>query len=481
MYRADPTRDSQHELSSTPLDGSTPSVRLNDPLALGSNVGGSVINEFNTGETDYLVAAGSGRVVYVADSINDEFDDLFSIPGDRSTGPVQLSAGIPFGDVQDFWLSEDGQVVVFLAGEFGQSALFRVPTDGSAPATPFTDYTHKLEVWLSHDGATVVYSEVTNFGTRMSLYQVPVDGSAAPSFLVQSAPPILLGSVMLTGLGFSDDDMRIVFEQVFDEDELVRSDAGDVADFVVTAGSTHVVYRADQTVDQRFELFRVPIGGGTPVLLTPVAAGVGVQGGYVASSDGQTLYYLATHSAATVVELFRVAADGSSAPVRLSGALVTGGNVSAFALTPDQQHLAYLADQRTDGVFELFGATPVPGTDILLHALPATGDVSSFRIAPDSASVVYRADALDSVFELFAVPPDGSAPRAGSARRRPTTATSRPTSWPSPAAARSTAPTTRKTTWSSSGARCTDRAWGPASCAERGRRALHPPSTAPGR
>lgn len=911
LYRSDQLVDNFYDLFSTPADGSTATVMLNDPLVAGGNVGGQAINIFGAGgRVDYAVAPGSGRVVYVADQDTNDVDELFSVPGDRSASPVRLNGDLPLGqDVMGFWITPDGQLVIFQAGTFASSALFRVPTDGSAPAVAVTGYSNKSSVWLGPDGSTVVYAEPDQFGIQTSLYRVPTNGSAAPTFIVESAPPLSFGFTYFGELTFSDDGTRVVFAQLFDEDGLEQSDlltasldgsyaprylnlqpldgyvrpyvydgddrvvfiegggvvaisldgsqrvvldpagwnpagllvlsndgtrvvfsagqvgqgglfqapidgsqaalqlvsssasilaarfagstvvysaweyfasgphwkhwavplaggqapaqlnpppyddaagdvvihpggqdvlfraapgglgvhnlyrvpldasappqrlntpleasgdvsafavagsgdtiayladaqenetfelfgapfaggpvltynaplasgpvlgdvlsfwvsadeqrvvyradqdtdgifglfnrasgrgapfsltsglpeaqtvfadialspdgtraaflqanspgsaagwlyaadttqpslpillddenihatpllissqgtrvvyrrsslfgpyvlcsarldgvgqplsltpvtgtvtqfklsedgsqafylaaldvsgvielhhvpldgsapsaklnpplagnsdvtafasapgglhvvyiadadldeqfelyavpsdgsapavelnaplvaGGDVSDFAITSDGAYVLYRADQSVDQRFELFRVPITGGTPILLTSVAGGIGVHAAYALSADAQTVYYRATHTAPTLVELFRVAADGSASPVRISGTMIAGGGVSAFALAPDQVHLVYAADQRTDGVVELFGVNPTPGTDVLLHALPASGDVISFRIAPDSRAVVYRADPVDGVFELFTAPLDGSA------------------------------------------------------------------------
>lgn len=40
--------------------------------------------------------------------------------------------------------------------------------------------------------------------------------------------------------------------------------------------------------------------------------------------------------------------------MRLSGTLVTGGSVSAFALAADQIRVLYLADERVNNVVELY-------------------------------------------------------------------------------------------------------------------------------
>jgi hypothetical protein len=66
-----------------------------------------------------------------------------------------------------------------------------------------------------------------------------------------------------------------------------------------------VVYLADQETDELFELYSVPLGGGTVV--------------------------------------------------KLNAPLVTGGDIVDFSISPDSNHVVYLADQDADEVFELYG------------------------------------------------------------------------------------------------------------------------------
>lgn len=284
------------------------------------------------------------------------------------------------GTVGDFSLAPNGNFVVFMGplAQPGVIELFRAPLDGAAPMTklnqPLVSGRNVTAFAISPDSARVVYIANAEQGHIHELYSVPADGSAVPIKLNDSLLP-----------------------------------SGTVSDFLITSDSAFVVYRADKGLPNR--LFRVPITGGAPIQVTPISNGFGVQAGYRLSADGQTVYLRATHAAPPRIELFRVASDGSGSPVALSGTLVSGGNVQAFALAPDESHLAYTADQRTDEVIELFSATPTPGTDVLLHAMPANGDVSTIRIAPDSLDVVYGADPLDGVLELFsAALVGGSAP-----------------------------------------------------------------------
>ena len=56
----------------------------------------------------------------------------------------------------------------------------------------------------------------------------------------------------------------------------------------------NVVYRADQSSDGTFELFRVPIAGlAPPALLTPMPAGGRVEADFELSADGMLLFYRA--------------------------------------------------------------------------------------------------------------------------------------------------------------------------------------------
>jgi hypothetical protein len=81
--------------------------------------------------------------------------------------------------------------------------------------------------------------------------------------------------------------------------------------------------------------------------------------------------------------------------------------VTSFALAPDQDQVVYRADQRRDGVFELFAAPLAGGPVVALDTLPDFADVASYRIDPDSRHVVYLADGLaDGRLELFAAPLD---------------------------------------------------------------------------
>src|SRR5262245_23311780 len=122
--------------------------------------------------------------------------------------------------------------------------------------------------------------------------------------------------------------------------------------------------------------------------------------GVAGSVDGQDAFLWGDLEDDQVFELFRVGLDGRSDVVRVSGALVQGGDVGedtsalgferVLALAPGGTRIVYLADQVQDGRVELFSIKPRGGTPVRLNGpLVAGGEVAlsaserPFRIAPD--------------------------------------------------------------------------------------------------
>src|SRR5262245_49841610 len=62
------------------------------------------------------------------------------------------------------------------------------------------------------------------------------------------------------------------------------------------------------------------------------------------SADGTWLVYRADRDVDEDFQLFSVRTDGSGAPVRLDTVDVYGGDVEAFALSPDGARVVYRAD-----------------------------------------------------------------------------------------------------------------------------------------
>jgi hypothetical protein len=187
--------------------------------------------------------------------------------------------------------------------------------------------------------------------------------------------------------------------------------------FLISPDSSQVVYRADQDTEGVMELYRVPLdGSAAPVKVNgPLVNGRGgqVRNDFRISPDGSRVVYSAAQETEWVYELYSVPLDGSADPVKLNAALAPGGNVREILISPDSSRVVYWADQDTAGVFELY-SVPLDGSaaPVKLNAPLVSGGIVGdvFQISPDSSRVVYLADQdTDNVWELFSVPLAGGA------------------------------------------------------------------------
>lgn len=95
----------------------------------------------------------------------------------------------------------------------------------------------------------------------------------------------------------------------------------------------------------------------------------------------------------------------------LNAALVANGQVEFFAVSPDRQSIAYIADQETEDRFELY-VVALDGSGVVKINAPfanAAGDVKRMQWSPDSSQLAYDADAeLDEITEIYLADSDGS-------------------------------------------------------------------------
>jgi len=187
-------------------------------------------------------------------------------------------------------------------------------------------------------------------------------------------------------------------------------------DFVIAGNA--VLFRSTQRQPGRFELFRAPLDASTaPVLLSGTLVAGGSLGSsafqnevFELSSAGDRVVYLADAILDNRIELFSVPVDGSSAPLRISTDLPSGGKVSDFMFTPDGSRVLYVADQDVPGRHELYSVPTTGGVVVRVSAIPVSGgDVQRAQVGARGPRVVYTADALtNNRVELFSAPVDAS-------------------------------------------------------------------------
>ncbi len=427
VYVADQETDQQFSIYSVPIGGGV-ATRLNDLPGPGGETG------------DPVLSADSAHVVFGFQPDFASLAGLYSVPIDGGQPPVHLNdvVGPVLGDVHQFQISPDGGRAVYLADQeiYGSYELYSVPCGGSGPAVKLNDpilsavdgvgdgYGYTPGVFrITPDGTRVVYMFRHQVGTE--LYAAPIDGAE---------PPEPLGSepYVLAGFQLGPDSEWVVYRNVYPPElfslhlfgggsfqlSLPLVPGGAVTEFALGPDGQRVVYLADAEVDGHFELYSVPIDRSTaPVKLNDPLVSWGNVSSFRISADSLRVVFLADSEANERFELYSVPADRGAAPVKLNGALATGGDVSSsFALSPDSTRVAYVADQATDQVFELYGV-PIAGgsAPVRLSGTLVTGgdvetDPGALGITPDSARVLYVADQeTDDVLELHGVPLDGSA------------------------------------------------------------------------
>ena len=186
-----------------------------------------------------------------------------------------------------------------------------------------------------------------------------------------------------------------------------RSSSGDVEGFAVSPDKTRVAVWGDLETQGEEELFVISlVDGSAPVKVSgPLVAGGEVRSDFQWSPDSSRLAYRAIQDTDGVIELYSVLADGTG-NAKVSGPLVAGGNVQsvfqwspdssrlAYQWSPDSSRLAYRADQDADGVFELYSSLAAGGDNVTVSGtLVAGGNVQSdFQWSPDSSRLAYRAD-----------------------------------------------------------------------------------------
>jgi Tol biopolymer transport system component len=97
---------------------------------------------------------------------------------------------------------------------------------------------------------------------------------------------------------------------------------------------------------------------------------------------------------------------------KLSGEMIDQGDVVDFEISPDGEHIVFLADARTDGQYELFSVPTIGVTPVLLSSgLSDFDGVVYFLISPDSQHVVYSVGSGGiNPDQLFSVPIGGGSP-----------------------------------------------------------------------
>ncbi|HKU12999.1 MAG TPA: hypothetical protein VJQ52_01315 [Steroidobacteraceae bacterium] len=371
-------------------------------------------------------------VIYVADQTTAGIDELYRVDPAAPGGSVKLSAPlVAGGNVYDFALSPDGKSVLYLADQDIDTRyeLYRVSVDAPGVATKLNPQLQTnrdvLDFVQTPDGSKVVYRAD---GPTIGLYDLYLVDLANPGAAMKLSGALTPGGSVRSGYSISPDSARVLYradQEVIDRLELfsvaiaspgvsVKMSSQLVADgdvssaFAFSPDSTAVAYVADQDVDGVLELYGAKLASpGVTARLNPSLTAGGNICNFKFSPDSQRVAYCADQDTDDVTELYTVALSAPGVATKLSPTLVAGGDVKAgYEFSSDSSFLVYVADQQVDEQVELFRVDiAAPGiTQKINGTLVAEGSVWDFKLSPDSTHVGYIATQDDiAVYELYEV------------------------------------------------------------------------------
>ncbi|HEX6883777.1 MAG TPA: hypothetical protein VF530_10370 [Planctomycetota bacterium] len=420
LYRHDLDVFGRLELYSVPAAGGMP-IRLNAPLPAGGHVDG------------FDVRPDSAAVSLRADLSVATVIEAFHAPIGGGAN-VRQSDDLPdnalLGGVIAFQARNRSALYLAHAGNPSEGQLFATSYRGNARARLLTPSQNVgfNSFQVSPDGSQAVYL-TTNTGTAgdVELFSVRTDGSTAPVRLgrgLSSGTAVFAYRISPAGsaVGFLSDrrfeGLRELYLAPIDGAfpatrwSGTLAPGGEVLDFHLPSSGTRLVYRAEGTSVDVFELYSRAAGAPPARLDGPLVAGGDVLS-YQVSPDESFVVYLADQASDEVFELFRVPTDGSAPAVRLNAPLVAGGDVREYHLSADGARVVYLADQLANDRDELFSVpSDASAPAVRLNGtLPSGGDVLAGLRLSANGLVVYRASTPGGLDPgLFAAPLDGSAP-----------------------------------------------------------------------
>ena len=394
--------DGRRQLYRVPRGGGS-HVRLNSDLIPGGDV-----------QESFLYSEQTDRIVYSADLEFNEVYENLSVPRAGGTSINLADWTQPRGIVESFQLAPGDQHAVYIANHrtsnhrelFSVDLTTKVVTRISHLLVLSEDVT---DFQISSDGQRVVYRTDSR-----ELYSVEIDGGT----------PVLINDNQFGSVNdyqISPDSQNVVYKGFYMAvvpiaggastalvDEL--GSGGVIREFVITSDSQWVVYRSDKLIDNKEELFRVPIEGGQFVRVSGEIDDVdSVMSEWAISPDLQYVVYTTSNPTGSVWNLFRSDFLTGSA-VQLNPTFDNGGRVTDFKVTSDAQRVVFRTGQIVRD-FELFSVLSNGDGLVRLNTDLTTNQslgVDQFQVSPDGKHVVFSADLnVRQRLEIFSTPVTG--------------------------------------------------------------------------
>lgn len=278
---------------------------------------------------------------------------------------------------------------------------------------------------ISPDSSWVVYSVFHTSSSSYDLFSVPILGGTTTK-LTQNVPADAVVNFLAKNAPISPDSHYVVYGlqkkgtiQVY---ALVVAsltgggevtvtptlvEGGSIALYRFSLSGSHLLYSADQEVDEHQALYAVPITGGSTLNLSGnLATGRTIDTILLTKSNDRVIY-------AALNSLFSASLSGGT-PIQLNDPLESA--LSNIWLSPDGNILIYATQTSSLGVdkYKLYATTSAGGSSTKLSATEQTEGTSSslgwVYFTKDGQQAVFSISAQHLTY-LYAVPISGGAPR----------------------------------------------------------------------
>ncbi|MBX7158436.1 MAG: hypothetical protein K1X66_08645 [Verrucomicrobiae bacterium] len=333
------------------------------------------------------VSPDGTRVFYIANATSPTRFDLYSVPVDGNSLPVQVSSiSVNGGAVRDYQVTKDGSQVFYIADELslGQVRLFQAQTtqfgtsaiiniNGLLPTSDIDSFE------LTPDEANIIFEADPVLLNNNEILKVSVQGGATVSL---SGPPAAGGGNSTTTF------------------------------LKVSPNGSRVAFRMDRDNKTTNELYSVPINGTAADVIklnAPLEQDEDVAFGRIRfSADGNRILYLSQEAIGdNHRDLYYVGAANPADKRRINPLFSDiSQQVLDFAWNKKGDRIIYSADQQQPSVFRLYSSRVNGGPITSLNdAFIVNGFVLNFQVVPNGKAVLYVANKQNALKrELYFVP-----------------------------------------------------------------------------
>ncbi len=352
--------------------------------------------------TTYKISPNSTTVLYSADVQTAGLRGLYAVPIGGGIGVQLVQTPVAGGSVYQYDWTPDSSKVVYMGQieALGAAHVYSINANGSSKQTIDDGIPGTLVSFnIVSDTYVIVYTLTA--GNAIEMYSVRIDGVGSAVRLNKTLPAggnVVQSEATADGQwvvyradATTDENFQLFSVQIDGTNHSVLSGVnilnGDVQDFTLSPDSQRVVWTGDLIVDERVDLYSRPVDG-SQILSLLDTSGDDVERPLV-SPDSQWVAYI--RDSVTQGEHLRftpIDSNQSDAASLYFADKIT--QMFTFAFSPDSRHLTFIYDAGTAGKRNLNSDAILSNTPT--YALAGNADILDFEITPDSRYAISRSN-----------------------------------------------------------------------------------------